>query len=39
MNGPRPSISQRSFEQAVVWFVALQSESCSEKQRAEFREW
>lgn len=29
----------RIFEQAVTWFVALQSQDCNEQQRAEFQQW
>lgn len=28
-----------TFEQAVTWFVALQSQDCNEQQRAEFQQW
>lgn len=36
MNSRRARISPRSFEQAVTWFVALQSQDCDAAKRAEF---
>lgn len=31
--------SERSFEQAVTWFVALQSEDCNQQQHEKFQRW
>ncbi|MDD5229189.1 MAG: FecR family protein [Methylococcales bacterium] len=33
------NFNQRTFEQAVTWFVALQSQDCDEQQRSEFQQW
>lgn len=33
------SFSERSFEQAVTWFVALQSEDCDQRQQERFQRW
>jgi transmembrane sensor len=34
-----PDFSQRSFEQAVAWFVALQSDGIEADRQAEFQHW
>jgi transmembrane sensor len=33
------TFSERSFEQAVTWFVALQSEDCNQQQHDKFQRW
>ncbi|WP_367155438.1 FecR/PupR family sigma factor regulator [Methylomonas sp. HYX-M1] len=33
------AFDQRSFDQAVAWFVALQDERCDAKTRARFERW
>ncbi|WP_150046869.1 FecR/PupR family sigma factor regulator [Methylomonas rhizoryzae] len=33
------AFDQRSFDQAVAWFVALQDERCEAKTRARFERW
>lgn len=33
------NFNPRTFEQAVTWFVALQSPNCDEKQHAQFHQW
>ncbi|MBS4051658.1 MAG: FecR domain-containing protein [Methylomonas sp.] len=38
-NARQARFSQRSFEQAVTWFVALQSQDCDAARRAEFQRW
>lgn len=35
----KPPFSQRSFQQAVTWFVALQSEQSDKRQIARFQRW
>lgn len=38
-NARQARFSSRSFEQAVTWFVALQSQDCDAAKRAEFQHW
>lgn len=39
MKAASSAFSERSFEQAVTWFVALQSEDCNQQQHDKFQRW
>lgn len=39
MKSASSTFNERSFEQAVTWFVALQSEDCDQKQHDKFQHW